>query len=127
MRDLIVSVTIVLSLIGGWLIFDNYSSTNIEKMTNLIYSDIIPSVESENWDESKEKMQKLGSYWDKYKNKALFFLNNEEISEIDYSIVKTYKYVKAEDVSNASGELCSIAEQMVFLYQKEKITPENIF
>ena len=59
MRDLIVSVTIVLSLIGGWLIFDNYSSANIEKMTNLIYSDIIPSVESENWDESKEKTRLL--------------------------------------------------------------------
>ncbi|MBS5335576.1 MAG: DUF4363 family protein [Anaerovoracaceae bacterium] len=127
MRDLIASLAIVLLLIGGWLIFDSYSSANIDKMTDMIYKDIIPLVESENWEESKEKMKALDASWDKYKNKALFFLNNEEISEIDYAIAKSYKYVKAEDVSNSSGELSSVAEQMFFLYQREKIAPENIF
>ena len=56
MRDLIASLAIVLLLIGGWLIFDSYSSANIDKMTDMIYKDIIPLVESENWEESKEKM-----------------------------------------------------------------------
>lgn len=127
MRDLIASVAIVSLLIGSWLIFESYSSSNIDEMTDMIYQDIIPLVESENWEESKEKMKNLDAKWDKYKSKALFFLNNEEIYEIDCSIAKSYKYVKAEDVSNSSGELSSIAEQMVFLSQKEKVTPENIF
>ena len=77
MRDLIASLAIVLLLIGGWLIFDSYSSANIDKMTDMIYKDIIPLVESEYWEESKEKMKALDASWDKYKNKALFFLNNE--------------------------------------------------
>ena len=44
----------------------------------------------------------------------------------DYCLAKADKYVNAEDVSNSSGELNSLAGQMLFLKTKEKITPENI-
>ena len=126
MRDLIVSVAIVAVLIGGWLFFDSYSARSVDEMSDLIYSDLIPAVEAEDWDDSRAMVTELSLAWKEYKKKALFFLNSVELSEIDYCLAKADKYVNAEDVSNSSGELNSLAGQMLFLKTKEKITPENI-
>ena len=126
MRDLIVSVAIVAVLIGGWLFFDSYSARSVDEMSDLIYSDLIPAVEAEDWDDSRAMVTELSQAWNEYKKKALFFHNSEELSEIDYCLAKADKYVNAEDVSNSSGELNSLAGQMLFLKTKEKITPENI-
>ena len=126
MRDLIVSVAIVAVLIGGWLFFDSYSARSVDEMSDFIYSDLIPAVEAEDWDDSRTMVTELSQAWNEYKKKALFFLISEELSEIDYCLAKADKYVNAEDVSNSSGELNSLAGQMLFLKTKEKITPENI-
>ena len=42
-------------------------------------------------------------------------------------MAKAIKYVEAEDVSNSSGELNALAEQLDFLVAREKINLENIF
>lgn len=126
MRDLVVSAAIVAFLIGGWLIFDSYSDHKVGQMSDFIISDIIPQVEAENWEESRKMMTNLEESWRDYKSRALFFLNNEELSEIEYCMIKAEKYVNAEDVSNSSGELNSLAGQFDFLVAREKITPENI-
>ena len=93
MRDLVVSAAIVAFLIGGWLIFDSYSDHKVGQMSDFIISDIIPQVEAENWEESRKMMTSLEESWRDYKSRALFFLNNEELSEIEYCMIKAEKYV----------------------------------
>lgn len=126
MRDLLVSAAIILLLIGGWLYFDDYSNDSVEDMVSDIEEQLVPSVEREDWSRSMELMDKLQADWGEYKDKALLFLNTEELSEIDFCLAKSQKYVEAKDVSNSSGELNSMAEQMKFLLSREKITAENI-
>lgn len=126
MRDLIVSIAMVAVLIGGWLFFDSYSAKAVDEMSNFIYSDIIPAVEAEKWDDSRIMMAELTEGWNDYKDTALLFLSNHELSEIDYCLAKASKYVNAEDVSNSSGELNSLAQQIMFLKVREEITVENL-
>ena len=64
--------------------------------------------------------------WHEYRKKALLFLETEEVNEIDYCLAKSEKYIKAEDVSNSSGELNSLAEQIIFMYEKQDINAANI-
>lgn len=126
MRDLIVSTIIVVVLIGGWLFFENYSENSIDSMSELIHDEIISAVENEDWENADDMMAELQDRWDKYKDKALLFLNSGEISEIESVISKTREYVKAKDVSNSSGELNALADQIDFLTRREKINVENI-
>ena len=126
MRYLIISITTVSLLIGSWLIFFNYSSKNIDAYTELIKDEVLPAVEAEYWDESNRLMKKLDDDWHKYKKTALLFLDTQTINEIDYSLAKAEKYVKAEDVSNSSGELNSMVEQLTFLKQNDEVTFANI-
>lgn len=71
-------------------------------------------------------MKKLDDDWHKYKKTALLFLDTQTINEIDYSLARAEKYVKSEDVSNSSGELNSMIEQLTFLKQNDEVTFANI-
>ena len=127
MRDLLVSAALLVLLIGGWLLFDSYSDAEAGAMTDAIRGDLIPAVEAQNWPEACERADSLAARWENYRGKALFFLNSEELLEIDQCLAKACKYINAEDVSNSSGELNALASQLDFLTAREKITWENVF
>ena len=122
MRDLIISIMAVALLIGTWLIFFDYSSDNIDSYTYSLKKEIIPAVEAEQWEESKQLMKNLDKDWHKYKKVALLFLDTQTVNEIDYTLARAIKYVKAEDVSNSSGELNSMIEQLTFLKKNDEVS-----
>ena len=99
MRDLIISIAAVALLIGTWLVFFDYSSDNIDSYTHTLKKEIIPAVEAGQWEESKDLMKELDKDWHKYKKVALLFLDTQTVNEIDYTLARAIKYVKAEDVS----------------------------
>ncbi len=127
MRDLIVSVAIVAVLVVSWLFFDSYSDKTVSSVSATIRNEIIPAVEAEHWDLSRLMSVELWDRWQDYQDVALIFISSEELLEIDQCMAKAIKYVEAEDVSNSSGELNALAEQLDFLVAREKINLENIF
>ena len=126
MKDLIISIIIVVVLIGGWLIFDAYSSQTTHTLSQSIEENIIPLTEEESWHDAVIQYERFEKNWEKYKRVALSFLENEQISEIDLCIARAEKYIEAKDVSNSAGELCSIAKQLELLYKRERLTLSNI-
>lgn len=127
MRDLIVSVAIVAVLVVSWLFFDSYSDKTVSSVSATIRNEIIPAVEAEHWDLSRLMSGELWARWHDYQDVALIFISSEELLEIDQCMAKAIKYIEAEDVSNSSGELNALAEQLDFLVAREKINLENIF
>lgn len=126
MRDLIISILAVALLIGTWLVFFDYSSDNIDSYTHTIKKEILPAVEDEQWEESKQLIKNLSEDWHKYKKVALLFLDTRAVNEIDYTLARSVKYVKAEDVSNSSGELNAMIEQLKFLKKNDEVSAANI-
>ena len=126
MRDLIISIVEVALLIGTWLVFFDYSSDNIDAYNHTIKKEILPAVEAEQWEESRQLMKNLNEDWHKYKKVALLFLDTRAVNEIDYTLARAIKYVKAEDVSNSSGELNAIIEQLKFLKKNDEVSAANI-
>lgn len=127
MKNLISAICAVSILIGAWLIFANYSERQIDSFRASIETAIIPAAEAEDWKSSSESISELDRAWHIYKKKAIFFLDTDAINEIDYSLAKAVKYVKAEDVSNSSGELNAMLEQLSFLCQNDELNWGNIF
>ncbi len=127
MRDLLASALIMAALIGTWLVFDGYSQDELAGFSAVISAEIIPAVEEESWDESLALVRALDSRWHDYRRRALFFLETAEINEIDFALAKTEKYMQARDVSNSSGELNSLAEQLDYMQEKQHICAANIF
>lgn len=126
MKDLIISFLIIVVLIGGWLFFDNYSHHQSYELSESLEEAIIPLTEEERWDEVDELYDIFEKKWRMYQKVALFFLENDQLSEIDLCVARAEKYIEAEDVSNSAGELCSIAAQLQLLDKREKVTLSNI-
>ena len=127
MKDLLIAFLSVAILIGSWLVFFSYSENKIETYTETIKETILPYVEAEDWDNAYQEMESLDQTWHRYKKLALFFLDTETVNEIDFYLAKSVKYVKAEDVSNSSGELNAMIEQLTFLSSNDRINLANIF
>lgn len=127
MRNFIISLLCLAALIGVWAVFDSYSSSKISSYTETLQQDLITAVENEYWDSAYTQIQELSRDWHQYKKYAAFFLDTQTINEVDYSIAKAQYYIKAKDVSNSSGELSCLKEQLTFLEYNESIAPDNIF
>lgn len=127
MRSFIISIALLLSLIGTWCFFDTYSSNTLENYGQILESEVLLSIESENWQSASEDFLSLQEEWQEYKQYAVFFLGTSELNEVDETMAKAYYYIKAEDISNASGEIAFLKRQLLFLNSNEKMTAGNIF
>ena len=127
MKDFIISFLVVAVLTGCWLFFDSFSKIEVTAMADTIENTIIPYVESESWPDAQSALKKLNEEWHSYRRIAHLFLDAENINEIDSQLARTIEYTQAADVSNTSGELNSIADQLRLLHSREKITLGNIF
>ncbi len=127
MRNFIISIVCLGILVGAWAVFGFYSNHTIDRYEQALEDSIIKAVETEQWEKAYTEFRELSEDWHRYKKAAAFFLDTQAINDTDYSIAKAKYYIKAKDVSNSSGELACLKEQLVFLHQNESITWGNIF
>lgn len=126
MKNLILSLLIVAVLMVSWFFFDAYSHEATYALADVLDEKIIPLTEKESWDETAALYDEFEVQWKQYKKKALAFLENDQINEIDLCVARAEKYIEAMDVSNSAGELCSISTQLKLLDKREKVSLSNI-
>lgn len=126
MRSLLISILSLSLLIGCWGIFYYNSEQDLNQIIDDCETIIMPAVENEDWDKAYKNFKVQYDRWHEYRKGALFFLDTQAINDADSNFAKTLMYIKAEDVSNGSGELLALKEQLNFLHQNEKISFENI-
>lgn len=127
MKSLIISIVCLGILVGGWFVFANFADDTLHSLMNYIEEDIMAETIDEDWSAAQKSMDNLSHRWHRYKKIYVFFLNTDDINQTDYSIARADYYIKAKDLSNSTGELACIKEQLRFLHLNETITLENIF
>ena len=127
MRNFVISLLCMGLLIGIWAFFDSYSNSKIDSYKEELETNIIKTVELGDWDKASHDFDALSQDWHQYKKRAEFFLDTQMINDVDYSIAKAKYYIKAQDVSNSSGELSCLEDQLTFLHYNESLAPGNIF
>jgi hypothetical protein len=126
MRALIISVFCRGVLVTGWGAYDIYSDAKIDVYVNEIENNIIFSIEHDDWETAETAFDRLSDDWHKYKKISTFFFDRRILNETDYSIARTKYYIKANDLSNATGELAYLKEQFAFFHSNESFNLENI-
>lgn len=127
MRNFIVSLIFITIVFCLWAGFSLYSS----KMTDALQAQsqelIASSINKGDWDSAEEDYKQLSRMWHKYKKTASIFLDSKDINDIDSTMDKAYLYMKAEDISNSSGEFSYIKDKFKFLYTNDTLSFSNIF
>ena len=121
MRNFIIAISCLAVLIGAWTAFDVYSDKKINSYSSQLENTIIKAVETEDWETASTEFNALSQDWHHYKKAAAFFLDTASINDADYSIARSQYYIKAKDISNSSGELSCLKEQLAFLHQNQSV------
>lgn len=126
MRNLIISFTILLVMIITWSVFFNHASDSFKALSDEITTETVAAVEKEDWKGAMDSFDKIKDKWKKYHITSMFFLENEEIIEVDLCIAKSHEYISAHDVSNSAGELKYLSKQLSIMAEKEELSWHNI-
>jgi len=127
MKNLILSVICMLVLIVPWGFFENYSAKTINRYTTTLNSSVIPAIESGDWQTAEDKFVQVMKDWETYKAVSAYFLNTSSANDIDGQISKTYYYIRANDRSNAAGEVSSLSHSLYYLHENEQPSGSNLF
>lgn len=127
MKDLITATLLLALLLGGWLVFLNYADSQSQYFQTRLEEIIMPAVQAEKWEESRELIQDFSSRWHDFRRISLYFLDTATINEIDYALARSIKFIQAEDISNSNGELNAVIEQFSFLTENQNLSLQNIF
>ncbi|MGN1413897.1 MAG: DUF4363 family protein [Anaerovoracaceae bacterium] len=127
MKDLLIATLTILLLIGGWLAFIHYADSQSKIFQKDIEKKIIPGITAENWEETDKRLNRLDKDWHEFRKISLFFLDTHTINEIDFGLAKSIEYAHAQDVSNSTGELAAMVEQLSFLTANESLSLQNVF
>lgn len=127
MRDLIISTICMLILIVPWGIYDRFAVETVENYRSVISHEIIPAIESGDWENAEKRFDFIAKDWDRYKKVSAFFIDTESVNEVDSYVSRAYYYIKLHDAGNAAAETAYLQYRFGFLHENELPNPGNIF
>ena len=127
MRNFIISLICTLAVLAAWGGFHSYSAEMTDDLQAKSNELIFSSIEKEDWISAEEDYMELSQLWHRYRRPASVFLDARDINEIDSIMDKAYLYMKAEDVSNSSGEFCYLKDKFKALSESDTVSLANIF
>ncbi len=118
----IVAVIVLLIMWGLFLISSDADihnmTANIQAAESLIYID--------NWQGSRDAIEQVSSQW--YSRRLIFslFFDAISIGEVEGSLNRVEAYSLAEEKGSALAELAYLRHLLLFLFENETISVENI-
>ena len=127
MRMVVISLIILLLMIGIWAWF-YYGS--VDPVTTYYWDSLIKLsdiVRKEDWERAKRDISIYTDKWYEIKKTWVFFINQEDLDNIDSSIRQLNIYIENEEKILAQAELEHLIVLFYVIDENECLTIENIF
>lgn len=127
MRMVVISLIVLIILIGVWIWFH---FTKIEPNTQYYWdslSDLSNKIDFQQWNAAEYDMINYSKKWESIRRYWVFFLNQDDIDNIDISIKRLGIYVKNNDKVKAQAELEHLKILFNIIKENECLSLDNIF
>lgn len=126
MRMVIISLLVLLVLVGIWIWFHftsvepttTYYYEVLTELSNLIYTD--------QWNKVETNMLYHYDNWKDVRNLWIYFINQNDIDNIDISMRKLDSFIKNRDKTMAQAELEHLRVLFIIIKENECLSMENI-
>lgn len=126
MRMVLISLVILLILVGIWIWFHftsiepttTYYYEVLTELSNLIYTD--------QWHKAESNMLFYYENWEDVRNLWIYFINQNDIDNIDSSIGRLDSFIKNRDKTMAQAELEHLRVLFNVIKENECLSLENI-
>lgn len=127
MKGVIISITCLIIIIIGWGVFYYFS---IEDTVNYYWDELDKLayvVEDEKWAEADSMMETYLEKWEQTRNLWIYFLNQDNVNQIDVSISRLKDYISNKNVILSQSEMEELKCKFNFVDENECLSWENIF
>ena len=127
MRMVVISLIVLLILIGVWVWFH---FTSVEPVTTYYWENLIllsETIGEESRKNAEDTMRYYSKDWQKIRRLWVYFINQDEIDNIDISMERLTSYIKNKDINKAQAELEHLRILFNIIKENECLALDNIF
>lgn len=126
MRNLIVSIILVIFIIAVNIFINQYIKSSYDSF-NELGKEFISNLEEENWSEAEKNLKKMQEDWEKAEHYLKLVANHETIESIGANFKLSEIYLKEKEATFAAVECRELLHFLEHLHQSEQINGDNIF
>ena len=126
MKMVLISLAVLLVLIGIWIWFH---FTSVEPTTKYYYDELAELselIKTNKWTQAESDMVLYKDKWDTTRNLWIYFINQNDIDNIDSSMKKLELFIKNKDKTMAQAELEHLRILFNIIKENECLSLENI-
>ncbi len=127
-KELIISVVIILAIIAGNYITENYVNNAVQEMTDgleNIRKELV--VEQINQEQVESHLSDLQAKWQELNDKMAYFIEHNELEKVQTNLVSLVSFAKSKDYEDAVNQLDTGIYILSHVKEKYQLELKNIF
>ena len=129
-KELIISVIIVVLIFVGNAITENYTKESIDETKqslSILRDEIIKNEDEIDINIAKEKIDKIHEQWDLRYEKLAYYIEHDELEKVKTELTGLRGYIEKEEYSEAVPELDKSVYILEHIKDKTALNLKNIF
>ena len=125
-KELTISVIIIITIVVLDLYTQNYTKTTISETTQRL-NELQQEISKNDSKQIEEKLNNTEKEWKKAHNNLAYYIEHDELEKVDTALVTMKSYIDSQDYSSASSELQKSIFVLEHIQKKNSFSLENIF
>lgn len=127
-KETIISGMIILIIIIGNIMTQNYTKESVETTSNLL-NDLKEEIQKEEKDLkiTEEKIDKIHEEWDERHQKLAYYIEHDELEKVETNLTSLRSFITTESYEDAQAELEKSIYVLEHIKEKNAFHLQNIF
>ena len=130
MKDVIIIITILIIVMGGALLIQNFLNNGTDKLVSkleVLKEDIEQKNVTVSQDELNKKTDEIYTQWEEINPKWSTVVLHDEIDLIDMALIRMKAKIKTENIKESMEDIDTSIFLLKHIKEKEKTSLKNIF
>ena len=129
MKEITISILIIISIFIGNFITQNYTNYATEHTSKQLSSlkEIMVSNEENIKKDLEDKVDKIHEEWDEQYEKLAYYIEHNELEKIESGLTLVRSYIETEEYTESIGKVDETIYLLRHLEDKNKFSLKNIF
>lgn len=128
LKEAIICIVIILTIILGNNITQNYTKQSVSKISEELMSLREIAIENEiNNKEAKEKIEKAYKQWNERHDKLAYFIEHDELEKIETELTEIRSHIETEEYEELVSELNKSMFLLKHVEDKYAFNLQNVF
>ena len=126
-RETIISIIIILTILLGNHITQNYTSNSIDTISKTLEELKLELSEEVNKEKAEEKIKEVDYIWKEISENMAYYIEHDELEKVETNLISLRSLFKTEEYAEAINELDKSIFILKHIENKNAFTLKNIF